>query len=200
MPSPYALYYVTDPTISFAENQAVIQRWAPFLTMVQLREKKVTEPIFLQRALALKAQLSTTSISLIINDNLNIALASDADGLHIGQSDGCVHKIRTALGKDKYLGLTVETHAQLQQAQSLPIDYLGISSVFATDTKNDIKHIWGWDGLTWAIAHSQKPLIAIGGIQLKDIKPIFNMGCDGVAMASAMSQQKDPARYQAYFS
>lgn len=120
-----------------------------------------------------------------------MALAVDADGVHLGQSDMPAEFARQLLGPDKIVGLTVESMAQLQQAQSLPVDYLGISSVFATTTKTDICHQWGLKGLLSAMAESQLPLVAIGGIDLSNTKQVMATGIAGIAVVSAICQQED---------
>ncbi len=190
--SPYAFYYVTDERLSIEENIDLIERCAPSLTMVQLREKNTPSTRRLKHAKQLKRILDKHNLPFIINDDLNVAIECQADGLHIGQSDGDVVSIRAALGKHKYLGLTVETPSQLLTAQTLPVDYLGISSVFATQTKQDIQSIWGLKGLAWAIEHSQKPLVAIGGITSDNITNILKSDCEGIAVISALSQASSP--------
>ena len=125
-----------------------------------------------------------------MNDNTDIAYQFNMDGVHLGQSDGCVIEARARLGKDKIVGLTVETWDQLVEAQSLPIDYVAISSLFATQTKTDIKHIWGLEGLEKASRFSTLPLVVIGGINLSNIQALQPFDIEAIALTSAISEAK----------
>ncbi|WP_375753068.1 thiamine phosphate synthase [Vibrio sp. HN007] len=191
--NPYRLYLVTDEhqdieTLKHVVSEAV----KGGVTMVQVREKHGDIRAFIERADAIKSVLKGTGVPLIINDRVDVALAVQADGIHLGQSDMQASLARKLTGKDMLLGLSVENEAQLQEAQSLPVDYLGISAIFATPTKtNTIKH-WGIDGLKKAVEVSKLPLVAIGGINDSNIKEIVKTGVDGIALVSAICHAKDP--------
>ncbi len=143
--TPYTLYLVTDDqqdlnTLCRVVKQAI----AGGVSLVQVREKQGDVRTFIERAAAVKAVLSGSGVPLIINDRVDVALAVDADGVHLGQSDMPATLARQLLGPDKLIGLSVENEQQFEQAQSLPVDYLGLSAIFATPTKtNTVKH-WGW--------------------------------------------------------
>ena len=131
---------------------------------------------------------------LIINDRVDVALDVDACGVHLGQSDMPVADARRLLGDDKLLGLSVESEEQLLEAQSFAVDYLGVSAIFATPTKtNTVKH-WGIEGLTKAVKLSNKPLVAIGGINDSNIRSVVATGVDGIALVSAISAASDPTQ------
>lgn len=191
--TPYTLYLVTDDqqdlnTLCRVVKQAI----AGGVSLVQVREKQGDVRTFIERAAAVKAVLSGSGVPLIINDRVDVALAVDADGVHLGQSDMPATLARQLLGPDKLIGLSVENEQQFEQAQSLPVDYLGLSAIFATPTKtNTVKH-WGLDGLNWAMARSRLPMVAIGGLNTSNIAAVTQTGVHGIALVSAISHAPDP--------
>lgn len=191
--NPYTLYLVTDDqqdlnTLCHVVKQAI----AGGVSLVQVREKQGDVRTFIERAAAVKAVLSGSGVPLIINDRVDVALAVDADGVHLGQSDMPATLARQLLGPDKLIGLSVENEQQFEQAQSLPVDYLGLSAIFATPTKtNTVKH-WGLDGLNWAMARSRLPMVAIGGLNTSNIAAVAQTGVQGIALVSAISHARDP--------
>lgn len=161
-------------------------------SMVQLRAKNMDTCAMLEQAQQLKHMLNGTHIPLIINDRVDIALAVDADGVHLGQSDMDVHIARMLLGKDKIIGLSVENLEQVQQANTLPIDYIGISPIFSTPTKTDTAQPFGLDGTRQAVALSLHPTIGIGGIHLHNIKDVMSTGLNAVAVVSEVMSADNP--------
>ena len=140
MSNPYKLYLVTDDQQDLATLEHVVeQSVAGGVTMVQVREKHGDVRAFIERAQRVKAILSGTGVPLIINDRVDVALAVDADGLHLGQSDMPAEIARQLIGEDKILGLSIENEQQLKEAEHLPIDYIGLSAIFATPTKTNTK-------------------------------------------------------------
>lgn len=197
---PYRLYLVTDEHQNDITLTKVIENAVKGgVTMVQLREKHRNQRLFLHRAKLCKSILAGSAVPLIINDNLDIALAMGADGVHLGQSDLSVEKARARLGADKIIGLTVENIQQLELAQALPIDYLGISTVFASATKQDTQYVWGTEGLRTAVIQSRLPLVAIGGINLGNINEVAATGVAGIALVSAICHADDPQAASAAF-
>ena len=193
--NPYRLYLVTDEqqdldTLKIVVEEAVIGG----VTMVQVREKHGDVRSFLERAMAVKAILQGSGVPLIINDRVDVALAIGADGVHLGQSDMPVEMARRLLGQDKILGLSVENEQQLIDAKSLPVDYLGLSAIFSTPTKTDIKNEWGIEGLAKAVVQSPLPLVAIGGINASNLGAIVATGVDGVALVSAICHAASPRK------
>ena len=162
------------------------------VTMVQLREKTADTRTFLERAWALKRLLQGTGVPLIINDRVDIALAVDADGVHLGQSDMPVEIARRLLGQDKIIGLSVENFEQIDQANTLDIQYIGISPIFATPTKTDTKAPFGLEGARQAVKRSKHPAIGIGGINATNIAAVRATGLDGVAVVSAIMSAPNP--------
>ncbi|MGF1700798.1 thiamine phosphate synthase [Photobacterium makurazakiensis] len=191
----YQLYLVTDEHQNIDQLKFVIKEAvAGGVTMVQLREKHGDVREFIQRAMVVKALLLDTGVPLIINDRVDVALAVDADGIHLGQSDMPPAIARRLIGDDKILGLSVENEKQLVQAQSLPVDYLGLSAIFPTPTKKDTVYAWGIDGLAKAVESSRLPLVAIGGINESNIKAVADTGTAGIALVSAICHAASPEK------
>ncbi|MFS1900956.1 thiamine phosphate synthase [Vibrio lentus] len=191
--NPYKLYLVTDDqqdleTLKFVVEQAV----AGGVTMVQVREKHGDVRAFIERAQAVKSILASSGVPLIINDRVDVALAVDADGLHLGQSDMPAELARQLIGPDKILGLSIETEQQLQEADSLPVDYIGLSALFATSTKTNLKKYWGYDGIKMALETTKLPIVGIGGINESNIPQLVESGLHGLALVSAICHAEDP--------
>ncbi|MFA8451399.1 MAG: thiamine phosphate synthase [Bacteroidales bacterium] len=189
-----SLYLVTDRNLSLDRPIEYIVEEAVKggATVVQLREKDVSSKDFYTIALSLKQLLAPYNIPLIINDRLDIALAVDAEGLHIGQSDLPYEVARKVLGKDKIIGLSVETIEQAKEANSLDVDYIGISPVFSTNTKDDISKPLELEGLQEIALFTKHPMVAIGGINAENTPDIIQSGADGIAVVSAIVSQEEP--------
>ncbi|CCN85758.1 putative Thiamine-phosphate pyrophosphorylase [Vibrio nigripulchritudo SFn27] len=191
--NPYPLYLVTDDRQDLDTFCHVVEQVAKGgVTMIQVREKHGDVRAFIERAARAKSILEGTNIPLIINDRVDVALAVDADGVHLGQSDMPAEIARKLIGDNKILGLSVENEAQLEEAKSLPVDYLGVSAIFSTPTKTDIKREWGIDGLAYAVRTSPFPTVAIGGINHTNLSDVLGTGVNGIALVSAICQAEDP--------
>ena len=191
--NPYRLYLVTDDqqdlqTLKHVVKEAV----AGGVTMVQVREKSGDIRSFIARAQAIKSILKDTNVALIINDRVDVALAVDADGVHLGQSDMPAELARQLIGPNKLLGLSIENEHQLLEANALSLDYIGLSAIFATPTKTDTKKEWGIAGLANALTNTNFPVVAIGGINQTNLDEIIKTGVDGVALVSAICHADDP--------
>jgi len=162
------------------------------VSAVQLREKKLSYDNLLSFGYALKQQLIKYHIPLIVNDNLELALQLDADGLHLGQNDGDVIEARKQLGDNKILGLSIDNLDQVLASNSLPIDYIGIGAIFNTVNKKNIKTIWGVDGLKTSIKLAKHPVVAIGGVNLSNIHAVVKCGVAGVAAIGAFHDTQNP--------
>ncbi|MGL6315499.1 thiamine phosphate synthase [Vibrio sp. WXL103] len=191
--NPYTLYLVTDDQQDLTTlKQVVKQAVAGGVTMVQVREKHGDVRAFIARAQAVKQILAGTGVPLIINDRVDVALAVDADGVHLGQSDMPAELARQLIGEDKLLGLSIEDDAQLAEADSLPIDYIGLSAIYATPTKTNTKHHWGIEGLSRALKTTKLPIVAIGGINHDTIPELAKTGVHGLALVSSICHACDP--------
>ena len=193
MSNPYKLYLVTDDQQDLATLEHVVEQSVEGgVTMVQVREKHGDVRAFIERAQRVKAILSGTGVPLIINDRVDVALAVDADGLHLGQSDMPAEIARQLIGEDKILGLSIENEQQLKEAEHLPIDYIGLSAIFATPTKTNTKKHWGVEGLKSALETTKLPIVGIGGINESNIPELMATGVHGLALVSAICQADDP--------
>lgn len=191
--NPYRLYLVTDDQQDLATLKHVVQQAVSGgVTMVQVREKHGDIRAFIERARAVKVLLEGTGVALIINDRIDVALAVDADGVHLGQSDMPVELARQLIGKNKILGLSIEDENQLIIANSLPIDYIGLSAIFPTASKTNTKKHWGLEGLTMALRCTSLPIVAIGGINESNIPALCKTGVQGLAIVSAICHAQDP--------
>ena len=190
--SIYKLYLVTDSCLAQPkENLEIIKEAVKGkISLVQLREKNSSGKEFYFKGLEIKNFLQQYKIPLIINDRLDIAIALDADGLHIGQDDLPVEIVREIW--TKLLGVSVSNVDQAIEAERLGADYLGISPVFSTPTKPDAPHPVGLDGIRKIRDAVKIPIVGIGGINKNNAKKIIKSGADGVAVISAIVAAKSP--------
>jgi thiamine-phosphate pyrophosphorylase len=188
------LYLVTDqPSLKGRSLIDVVQAAVQGgVTCVQLREKQASSRDFYAQAMALMDLLLPLNIPLIINDRLDIALACGAQGVHLGQSDMPVDVARKLLPPEVFIGWSVETLDEVTRSAKLPVDYLGVSPVFATPTKADTAAPWGLEGLQRIRALTPLPLVAIGGIHLHNAVQVLQAGADSLAVVSAICAADDP--------
>ncbi|RKS84767.1 thiamine-phosphate pyrophosphorylase [Orbus hercynius] len=188
-----SLYLVLDPVLCHGIDgmvktvQIVV---ANGVTVVQLRaENQFHHRQWYQAALALKAALSHTPVPLIINDYVDVALAADADGVHIGQADLPAQVVRQLIGADKWLGLSISNQQQLDEVPWSVIDYLGIGPIFPTTSKKNAAPALGIEQLAKLMTQRQCPAVAIGGINETNIEGVIQTGINGVAVVSAICGQ-----------
>jgi thiamine-phosphate pyrophosphorylase len=195
------LYLVTDRELCLGRPlpEVVAQAVAGGVNVVQLREKSASTREFVELGRALLALLAPRGVPLIINDRLDVALAVGAQGAHLGQSDMPVAEARAILGPKALIGLSLETMAQLREAEALPpgsVDYYGLSPIFHTPTKADAGPGWGLAGLGQARAEvdagSRRPIVAIGGIGPGNAAAVLRCGAGALAVVSAICSAPDP--------
>ncbi|MDY5986592.1 MAG: thiamine phosphate synthase [Lachnoclostridium sp.] len=186
------LYAVTDR--SWLNGQTLYEQVEQALeggaTFVQLREKELDEEHFLEEAREIKELCRKYNVPFVINDNVDIALAMDADGVHVGQSDMEAGDVRAKLGPDKIIGVSAQTVEQALLAQSHGADYLGVGAVFPTGSKADASEV-SHDTLREICEAVDIPVIAIGGIGKNNVKKLSGSGICGIAVISAIFAQKD---------
>ncbi|WP_319585205.1 thiamine phosphate synthase [uncultured Pseudodesulfovibrio sp.] len=195
-PQDLLVYLVTDRSLCLGRplEEIVAQAAQGGCTMVQLREKEADTGEFVELARALHKLLKPLSIPLLINDRVDVALAAGVEGVHVGQSDMLVKDVRKLMGPDAIIGLSVETEAELLDAQNRPVDYIGIGPVYPTQTKKDVKGSpWGPEGLKRAVKLSSLPLVAIGGVQRENARAVAGSGVAGIAVVSAICSAPSPA-------
>ena len=186
------LYAVTDRSwlgghTLYQDVEAAIKGGATF---VQLREKKLDEEHFLEEAKEIKELCRRYHVPFVINDNVDIALAMDADGVHVGQSDMEAGSVREKLGSDKIIGVSAQTVEQAVLAQQRGADYLGVGAVFPTGSKDDAVEV-SHDTLRAICEAVDIPVIAIGGISAENVKELAGSGICGIAVISAIFAQPD---------
>ena len=188
------LYLVTDRPLALGRDieWVVSEAVKGGVTLVQLREKDIDTRQFIDLGRRLKALLAPTGVPLLINDRVDVALAVDADGVHIGQSDMPYADARRLLGDDKIIGLSVENMAEVEEANGLDVDYVAVSPVFLTSTKTDTAAAFGFDGLARAAALTRHPLVGIGGMNIKTAAQAVRSGADGIAVVSGIMSAPDP--------
>jgi thiamine-phosphate pyrophosphorylase len=195
----YKLVLVTN---ACAQNQisspdeylAFISRCAEAgITAVQLREKSLSYRDLLAFGRKLQSVLKPFSVPLIVNDSVRLALELDADGVHLGQTDGCILEARAILGTKKIIGQSIESIDQLQAANQMPLDYVGVSAIFPTPNKPDIATVWGCDGLKQLASMTNHIIIAIGGINEFNVVDVVKAGAHGIAAIGAFHEAQDPA-------
>ena len=155
------------------------------VTMVQLREKQLEEGTFLEEARELQALCRQRRIPFLVNDNVDIALAMNADGVHVGQSDMEALDVRKKLGPDKIIGVSAQTVEQALLAQAHGADYLGVGAVFPTGSKDDAVEV-PFETLNAICQAVRIPVVAIGGISKANVEQLRGSGICGVAVISAI--------------
>ncbi|MBQ0040270.1 MAG: thiamine phosphate synthase [Treponema sp.] len=159
-------------------------------TMLQLREKNLDEENFYKEAVELKALCAKYKVPFIINDNVELAVKVNADGIHVGQNDMVAQDVRAMIGPDKILGVSTQTVEEAILAEKMGADYLGVGAVFPTGSKDDC----------WVLTHQlckeiceavKIPVVAIGGVKKENIKDLKGLGFAGISVISAIFGQKD---------
>jgi thiamine-phosphate pyrophosphorylase len=186
------LYAVTDRAWSDSKTlyMQVEEALKGGATCIQLREKELDDIAFLAEAVALKKLCNSYNVPFIVNDNVNIAVACGADGIHVGQADMEAGNVRRLIGENRILGVSVQTAEQAVLAEQSGADYLGVGAVFATSTKPDAE-IVSLSALKEICAAVSIPVVAIGGIYRHNIIKLAGTGIDGVALVSAIFASPD---------
>ncbi|MET0389640.1 MAG: thiamine phosphate synthase [Polyangiales bacterium] len=189
-----SVYLVTDPRLSGARGVVEVVRAAIAggVTLVQLRDPEAKTGPLVELARALVALLRPAGIPLIINDRVDVALAADADGVHVGQRDMTPADVRALIGPRPIVGQSVTSLAQLATVPRDHVDYLGVGPIFATQTKPDASTPIGPAGLAAISAQSDWPIVAIGGLGPSNAAEAIRAGADGVAVVSAICAHPQP--------
>lgn len=162
------------------------------VTVVQLRWKSGSGRAFTDLARAMHFDIAGSGVPLIVNDRVDVALATGADGVHLGQSDLYPADARRLLGDEAIIGLSVENADQVREAEAFDVDYLAISPVFATPTKTDTGRPWGIEGVRAVRSASRHKLVAIGGLNASNAAAVIRAGADGIAVVTAICCAEDP--------
>ncbi|MCD8011105.1 MAG: thiamine phosphate synthase [Lachnospiraceae bacterium] len=188
----YTLYLCTDRNLMTTDTleEAVEAAIRGGVTVVQLREKDCSSAEFLEQAFCIKEITDRAGIPLIINDRLDVALAVDAAGVHVGQSDFPATVARRLLGPDKLIGVSAATVEEARKAEADGADYLGVGAMFATSTKTNTRPV-SMERLAEIRQAVSIPIVAIGGIQASNAAQFRGTGINGLAVVSAILAQPD---------
>ena len=187
------LYAVTDRTWLGTRTlaQAVEEVLKGGATFLQLREKELDQAAILAQAKEIQAIAARYHVPFVVNDSVEIALASGADGVHVGQSDLMGRDVRALIGPDKILGITANTVELAVAAERAGADYIGAGAVFGTTTKQNAKNL-SLDTLKDICRAVSIPVVAIGGINADNLPRLAGTGAAGAAVVSALFAQSDP--------
>lgn len=190
----YSLYLVTDRALSQGRsNHEVVEAAVKGgVSCVQIREKECSTRDFVLQARILKELLTPHNIPLIVNDRVDVALAVEADGVHLGQTDMTISDARIIVGDDYIIGISAESLEDAVLAEKQGADYIGISPVFATPTKDDTAPPLGISGIKEINQRTSIPIVAIGGINSTNTRDIILAGADGIAVVSAIVSAPSP--------
>jgi thiamine-phosphate pyrophosphorylase len=188
------LYLVTDRDLSLGRSlDWVVEKAAKGgVTIVQLREKNMETRDFIEEAQRIQKILKPYNIPLLINDRVDVALAIDADGVHLGQKDMPYQMARNILGDKAIIGLSVESIEQAKKANQFDVDYIAISPVFTTPTKEELTQELGIKGVKEITSLSRHPAVGIGSIKAYNAQEIIEAGADGIAVVSGICSADDP--------
>jgi thiamine-phosphate pyrophosphorylase len=193
------LYALIDPAIPGGRTLIELaRRIAGSATLVQLRDKHASTRVMVEEARALRAVLEPNNIPLLVNDRVDVALAAEADGVHIGQDDMAPDDARLLLGRSAIIGLSIKTVEQAKVAPLDFLDYVAIGGVYGTTSKANTAAPIGIDGLRAIVQiirarDPHYPICAIAGINSGNVADVIAAGADGVAVISALSLAPDPA-------
>ena len=186
------LYAVTDR--SWLGKQTLYEQVEQALmggaTFIQLREKNLDSESFLKEAIEIQELCGKYHVPFVINDHVEIALKINADGVHVGQSDMEAGNVRALLGRDKILGVSVQTVEQAVLAEQRGADYLGVGSVFHTSSKTDADDV-SYKTLKAICESVSIPVVAIGGISKHNVLELKGSGICGIAVISAIFSADD---------
>lgn len=193
-PLDLSVYVITDRRLAgdrpLTEVVAAAVRGGA--TVVQLRDKAATTRELLRMGEELLAVTRPAGVPLIVNDRLDVALALDADGVHLGQEDLPAAVARRLLGPDKILGVSADTVEEALEAQQAGADYLGVGDVFGTRSKPDAGEAIGLEGLRRVAEAVRIPVVGIGGVTAENAAAVVEAGAAGVAVLSAVMGAPDP--------
>jgi len=188
----FHLYVITDRGLSLGRsNEEVVEAAiAGGADIIQLRDKELTTKQLLQEALKLKDIVRRSGIPFIINDRVDLAMAVDADGVHLGQDDLPLEYARKLLGNDKIIGISAQDAEQALQAERNSADYIAVSAIFPTATKPDAVSL-GLKTITDIKKNVSVPVVAIGGIKEENAALVAEAGADCIAVISAVVSAVD---------
>ena len=193
---PYQLYLVISEASCNGRDFLKVAEQAIVggVEIIQLREKNIDAFRFIENSLRLKEVTDQYNIPLIINDNVEVANAIQAFGVHVGNSDMPPTEIRERWGNQLQIGYSIEYLSQLETNESATADHFGISPIFSTTTKTDTVTEWGLEGIRRIRSLTDKPLIAIGNMNKTNASAVMQAGADCIAVVSAICSAENPEK------
>lgn len=188
-----SVYLITDRTLCGARGvlDTVREAIAGGVSVVQLRDPEAKTRALVEEARALVALLRPAKIPFIVNDRVDVALAADADGVHVGQKDMTVADARRLIGRRRILGLSITSEADLDKADLDGVDYLGVGPIYASATKPDAAPPIAIGGLRAVAERTSLPIVAIGGLHAGNAEEAIAAGAQGIAVVSAICAAPD---------
>jgi thiamine-phosphate diphosphorylase len=192
----YSLYVLTDATLARGRSHEEIVAAAlrGGATLIQYREKNATTRQMIEQAARVRDLCRAYGVPLVINDRVDVALAVEADGVHVGPDDMPVALARRLLGRDKIVGASAGTVAEADAAIAAGADYLGVGAIFATTSKADAGEPIGLEGLEQIVRISPIPVVGIAGIHAANAASVIRVGAQGIAVISAVVAAEDVER------
>ena len=189
----FALYVITDRRLSQGRSHQEVASAAIAggAHVIQFRDKEMSARELIQVGEELRELTKKAGVPFIINDRVDVALAVEADGVHLGQEDMPIKLARRLLGEGKIIGVSATSLAEALEAEAEGADYLGVGPIFATDTKPDAAPPTGLEGLTEVVRRVSIPVVAIGGINRDNVEEVMAAGAAGVAVISAVVAKED---------
>lgn len=181
------LYAITDTQRSNCSHAEIVSRMlAGGARLIQLRDKEASAKEMMEAARECLELTRAAGAKLIINDRVDVAMVTDADGVHLGQEDLTVAEARALLGPDKIIGISTHSLAQVEAALTTTVDYIAVGPIFTTTTKSNPEPVVGLELLRQARSLTSLPLVAIGGITLATAPKVLAAGADSIAVISAL--------------
>ncbi len=190
----YSVYLVTDSALAMGRPLLDVVRAAVDggVTCVQVREKDLSVRGYVERLLSVRSMLRERGIPLFVNDRVDVALAVEADGVHLGQTDLPLDMATRVAAGRLLVGVSCETVQDAKEAERGGADYVSVSPVFATPTKRDTAPALGLDGVRAIRRAVRVPVVAIGGISIANAAEVIGAGADGICVVSAIVSARDP--------
>jgi thiamine-phosphate diphosphorylase len=180
------LYLISDTSISNLTHREICRKaLANGVKVIQIREKSMSKRELFKEAMYIRRLTQRHNAIFIINDYVDIAYLVDADGVHLGQDDLPLRETRRVIGKDRFIGISTHTLKQAIEAEKEGADYIGFGPLFYTDTK-EAGQPKGINSLKKVRRHVDIPVVAIGGITMRNFKEVLDAGADAVAMISGI--------------
>ena len=187
------LYGITAEEYSMGRNniEVVSQMIKAGIKVIQYREKDKKMQEKYQECLALRKMTKEAGVTFIVNDHVDMALLVEADGVHLGQDDLPVNRVRELVGKDLIIGLSTHSPEQAQSAMKMGVDYIGVGPIFTTQTKKDVCAPVGLEYLDYVVKHIPLPFVAIGGIKEHNITEVAQRGAKCIALVTEIVGAND---------